>query len=492
MSRGGAWSALVLSVGLSGCVYYNAMWSAERHAKDARAFEQRGQLSDARSAWAQAAEKAGNVALRHPRSHWADDALALEAEGLARSGACDEAADPISRVRASVTDAALRERVELAAAECAIAAAHPLEADRALAVPLKSKDAGRRSRAEYLAGASAALQLDYGAAAAHFARSQDPVAVAAHARALLGAGETREAAVVIDALPPTTAFEIDRADLLARLAAVGGPETASRALDKTLARGRLAATEQARLLLADADRRLDHGDYDVASARFRQAMLVAPVGTMEAGLAQVGLVRVRVSRAATREELVPVVSELTQLGNDIAAAEARRLLDLVHQASALPETPGARLRAAEIARDSLNAPVLAGQLFLDVAAADTGSLYAPKALIAALPLLPARRDSIARTLDSRYAASPYTRAFHGEVSAGYEAAEDSLAHELGIAVAAAPAPVIAHVELPVPGPRGPLLDDTAGLTEHPLRGRPGVRPNAPPNPRERPVQPDRP
>src|ERR1051326_8003344 len=81
MSRGGAWSALVLSVGLSGCVYYNAMWSAERHAKDARAFEQRGQLLDARSAWAQAAEKAGNVALRHPRSHWADDALALEAEG---------------------------------------------------------------------------------------------------------------------------------------------------------------------------------------------------------------------------------------------------------------------------------------------------------------------------------------------------------------------------------------------------------------------------
>src|ERR1051325_5727838 len=132
---------------------------------------------------AEAAEKAGNGALRHPRSHWADDALALEAEGLARSGACDEAADPISRVRASVTDAALRERVELAAAECAIAAAHPLEADRALAVPLKSKDAGRRSRAEYLAGASAALQLDYGAAAAHFARSQDPVAVAAHASA---------------------------------------------------------------------------------------------------------------------------------------------------------------------------------------------------------------------------------------------------------------------------------------------------------------------
>jgi len=485
-------SVIALSVGLGGCVYYNAMWSAEQHAKDARSFEQRGQLSDARSAWALAAEKAGNVALRHPRSRWADDALALEAEGLARSGACDEAADPIGRLRANVTDAVLRERVELAAAECAVAAAHPLEADRALALPLQSRDAGRRSRAEYLAGTSAALQLDYAAAAIHFARSHDPVAIAAHARALLDAGQSQEAAAVIDVLPPTAAFEVERADLLAQLASVGGPETASRALDRALARGRLSATEQARLLVADANRLLAHGAYDLAASRFRQAVLAAPVGTLEAGVAQVGLEQVRVSRAATRDELAPVVTALTRLGNDIAAAQAKRLLDLIRLAIAIPETPGARLRAAEIARDSLNAPLLAGQVFLDVAAADTGSLYAPKALLAALPLLPDRRDSIARLLDSRYATSPYTRAFHGDVSVAYAAAEDSLARELGVAVAPAPAPVVAHVDLPLPGPRGPLLDDHIAPGENPLRGRParpGARPNAPPaNPRERPAQ----
>ena len=83
-----AWSGLALSTLLAGCVYYNAMWSAERYAKDARKLDARGQVSEARSQWAQAAAKAEVVAIKHPHSRWADDALALQAEGLARSGSC--------------------------------------------------------------------------------------------------------------------------------------------------------------------------------------------------------------------------------------------------------------------------------------------------------------------------------------------------------------------------------------------------------------------
>lgn len=486
MNRAARCSALALTAALSGCVYYNAMWSAERHAKDARGFERRGQLSEARAEWALAAEKAGTIALRHPKSRWADDALTLEAEGLARSGACDEAADAIDRVRTQVSDVELRERAELAAAECAVAAAHPLEADRALALPLKSRDGGRRSRAEYLAGASAALEQDYDSAAAHFARSRDAIAVAARARALLRAGRAQEAAVVIDALPPGSAFETERADLFAQLAAVGGPAAASVALDKTLAHGRLSATEQARLLLADATRRLEHGEDDVAAARIREAIAVAPVGTLEAGLAQVGREQVEISGARRREDLAPVVAALSQLDNAAAAPQAKHLGDLVRTAVTIPETPGARLRAAEVARDSLHAPLLAGQLFLDMAAADSASLYAPKALLAALALLPERRDSLTALLETRYATSPYTRALHGDVSVAYAAAEDSLARELGVAVVAVAESPAASVELPVPGPRGPQLDDRGD--EQP-RGRSGGRPTASPvNPRERPAQ----
>src|SRR4026207_309365 len=89
-----------------------------------------------------------------------------------------------------------------------------------------------------------------------------------------------------------------------------------------------------------------------------------------------------------------------------------------------------RVRAAERARSSLAAPTLAGALFLEVAGRDTASLYAPKALVAALPLLPEQHDSIVGLLNARYAASPYTRAFYGEPSVAYVAAEDSLAREL--------------------------------------------------------------
>jgi hypothetical protein len=92
-----------------------------------------------------------------------------------------------------------------------------------------------------------------------------------------------------------------------------------------------------------------------------------------------------------------------------------------------------------------------------VAAEHPTSIFAPKALVAALALDAPQHDSIVRVLDSRYAASPYTLALHGDPSPAYAAAEESLAVALGLDVgrdlAAAPrwAP-------PVPGPRGPPLD----------------------------------
>jgi hypothetical protein len=140
--------------------------------------------------------------------------------------------------------------------------------------------------------------------------------------------------------------------------------------------------------------------------------------------------------------------------------------------------------------------MLAGQLFLDAAAADSGSVYAPKALLAALALLPERRDSIAFLLDEQYSMSPYTRAFHGEPSVAYAAAEDSLARELGVQVARVTPPAGARVDVPLTGPRGPWLDDA------PLPRRAAsaaARPGEPPLPhpgeipsRDRPAQPERP
>lgn len=345
------WIALTQLTGFlaSGCSYYNAMWSAKRHATDARQLEQRGQASDARAQWAQAAART--------KSWRTEDAVVLRAEGLAYSGACRDAAMPIAQARASVQDATQRERIDLADAECALAEGDPVHAEAVLAVPLASKNADRRSRAEYLAGRAATARRDFAAATTHFQRSREPVA---------------------------------------------------------------------------------------------------------AGRALVNAQQLRLAQATDRAGLTPIATELKRLLRTVSGTEdASRVLDLLTAVMGAAETPAARFRAAEIARDSLHAPALAGRLFLDAVAADSTSIYAPKALIAALDVLPERRDSLVALLDSRYAASPYTRVFHGQPSVAYASAEDSLARELGVQGGGARSSAGSAGVLfaaPVPGPRGPRLD----------------------------------
>jgi len=353
MTRTLRWSmAAALAAGLSaGCTYYNAMWSAKRHASDARQLERHGQPADARAQWAQAAART--------KAWQTEDALVLRAEGLAYSGACRDAAALLARARASIQDWTRRERIDLADAECALAGGgggDPVHAEAVLAAPLASKNADRRSRAEFIAGRAAVLLRDYDAAARYFKRSREPGAA-----------------------------------------------------------GRALVSEQ----------------------------------------------QARAARATQRAGLAPIASELTRLlRSGSGTEEAKHVIELLNAVMGDAITPGTRFRVAEIARDSLHAPALAGQLFLDAAAADSASLYAPKALIAALAVLPERRDSLVALLDARYAGSPYTRAFHGQPSVAYATAEESLARELGVQGGSTSSAGVSAVPFaaPVPGPRGPRFD----------------------------------
>ena len=62
MTRAACVVGLALTV--SGCAYYNAMWTAERFAKDARRLEASGREPEARTQWARAAVKAESVLAR--------------------------------------------------------------------------------------------------------------------------------------------------------------------------------------------------------------------------------------------------------------------------------------------------------------------------------------------------------------------------------------------------------------------------------------------
>ena len=168
-----------------------------------------------------------------------------------------------------------------------------------------------------------------------------------------------------------------------------------------------------------------------------------------------------------------------------AAQDARVLQSLLQRvAGAEDGSEGDRFRAAELARDSLGAPRLATALFLSFARGQPRSLFAPKAIVAALALDPVAADSLLPVLDAVYPTSPYTRALHGEMSPAYAAAEDSLAQMLGLARADPAAGEAALVAPPHPGPRGPALDPQPEPAAH-ARARP-VAPRAPVRPVDRP------
>jgi tetratricopeptide (TPR) repeat protein len=487
--------ALTLAVSGSGCAYYNAMWSAEKFAKEARRLEERGREPEARAQWGLAAMKAESVMTRHPRSRWADDALVLRGEGLARAGSCDAAAAPIAEALAGVSDASLRERAGLAAAQCALTTGKPVDAERVLGEALASTDDRRRSRAEYLAGSAAASRLDYDAAVSHFRRSREPGALPARARAHLAAGRADDAGAVLDTLAAGRFNAAEWTNLLTELAARGDADAASGALDRMLVRARVPAKDAAQLLIDDGDRRLAAGDLGGAATRYRQAAAAGPAG--DDGVARVREQRVLAARTSSRGDLKSIIAEVTRVaragegGGGSGAGEARQLLALLARVVSTPETPGAAFRVAELARDSLGAPRLAGRLMLDLAAADTASLYAPKALVAALALLPERHDSIVGVLDRAYASSPYTRALRGEASPAYAAAEDSLAREMGVQLArVTPGRAARAGALLLTGPRGPWLDDAPNRgtpvagdrTARPARDRPGTPPARPDRP----------
>lgn len=468
---------------LGGCVYYNAMWSAERFATQARRAEAAGQESEARSYWLRAAVKAESVATRHPRSRWADDALVLRAEALVRGGGCSRAQEALARARALASASALGERVGLAAAECELAAGRPREAAALLGPLLESVDHTRRSRAAFLAGRAAWAQGDGVRAASLLAGSTHAAAPATRVRVLLAAGQAEAGVALLDSLVSRRFVEADWTELLAAVAAGASPAAASGSLDRLLLRGHVPPDAAARLLAADGDRRAAAGDLSAAGARYGAAADLAPDGAM-ADAARARRLRTLAADAVDSgdvDRLAAALGRLRGAGDQRAFAN---MLDLIRR----PASDAATFRAGEVARDSLRASRLAARLFLEVPARWPGSLFAPKAIIAAMALQPDRGDSLSAVLDARYPASPYTLALRGLPAPGFAAAEDSLARALGFELVVARAPAAAAFPSPWPGPRSVWLEPPPGRAPRPVAPAVGRATRAAPQP-GRPAQP---
>ncbi|HXI33192.1 MAG TPA: hypothetical protein VNH63_03855 [Gemmatimonadales bacterium] len=459
-----SWRALcALAAALPGtaCVYYNAMWSAEHFAHQARSLEAHDRTAEASGYWSEAEVKAESVVARHPKSGWVDDALTLEGEAFVRVGNCGGAALPLGRVLARSPDSTLRERATLLSAECGLATGNPVAAATQLEPLINSRDAGRRSRAAYLMGQAALSRGDPSGAAAWLARSREPDAQRARVRALLAANRVDEAERLLDTLATGKVRADQWQALLDTVAARAGNAAASRALARLLAHVRLGEGARGRLLLADGTRWFAVGELDSAAVRFAAIAALVP-DSVEGARARVLLLRVRGARADSLGDLVGIRDDLSRLKQTsvviLASSELRALEDVLRAVLVERDSEATEFRAAEYARDSLRAPRLAGRLFVEFARRHDASLFAPKALVAALPYSGEGRDSILGALDSTYGASPYTLALRGELSPAFQAAEDSLASALGLAPVDAVAAWTSRIALPEARPRGPQLD----------------------------------
>ena len=459
MNRRALPAALTLLLG--GCVYYNGLWNAHRYAHDARKQERGGQGDAAIQNWSLAAVEAESVAAHHPHSGWLPEALVTAGEGLAGSNECQSAVTTLDRAAPLTANTALLERIALVRSRCALRA-EDYEAAEAYAEPvLNSRDRERREEAALFAGRGArgAGRLD--TAVVLFGRSRRRDAGVEEFLTLVAAGRTGRADTLCDSLVARQPLETDWDSMFVALARAAGSAAASAVVGRVVPRARLTAGARARIYLDDGYRLLASEDVPSADARFVQAGDVAS-DSAEADVARVARLQARAARAESLDSLAAVSTDLaplTQHGSGVGAA--RRLQQILEQLGGKDSSVAGMFRRGELARDSLQAPPLAAALLIGFAQQHPTSLFAPKAIVAAIPLVPDRSDSLTHVLQGTYRTSPYTLALNGASSPGYTQAEDSLARLFGIRARQTRTAGLAgemRWAAPPTGPRGPLLD----------------------------------
>jgi predicted negative regulator of RcsB-dependent stress response len=389
--------ALVLLLGAGGCAYYNSLYNANRAFDEAEDARREGRESTARAKYAEAIEKAAKSYRDSGEGRWADDALYLIGRAHARRADWLEAQAALDAALAVSTDSQLRSgaRVFLGAA----------------AVSLGEEDAGMG----LLDAALAEVEDEATRAEAFLWR----------ARAGFAAGDLEQVWADLDsAAVGGDRYRVEAAlDRLSWAVDAGAPDEAVRGA-RTLTGSRRAApakdtvtvlvraawsrwgaegagpllvgvedapwppADRERLLLLRAEIAAAGGDTVTALADARTvASGVGPSadeGRVLLARWELGAVTEPAELEGVRDMLLPAVG----------STEAVALLDGIKKVGLMVERSGRRgqelalFGAAELARDTLQAPLLARTLFLAYADLQAGSAWEGKALLAALALTP--------------------------------------------------------------------------------------------------------
>jgi hypothetical protein len=296
-----------------------------------------------------------------------------------------------------------------------------------------SHDPARRALALYAHGRALRVGGQYQEALEELSSSTDPRARGERAAALAGLGRVPEALALADSLIAArdTATPWD-----SLVAAVGrhAPDSASALVDR-VAHSELPGETRASLLLQDAIR-IRPRDRAQSDARLVQAREAGGGATLVAQIRFAAAV-LRLSEAETAAEVARGADELDELTESVAevAPRAVALSAIGHRVAAVADStqPGSSqgdLRLfliGELARDSLGAPRFAATLFGRVAREWAQSPFAPKALLALIPLEPQAGDSLRDVLVRDYAESPYVAIAEGAPDPpAFQVYEDSL------------------------------------------------------------------
>ncbi len=436
----------------AGCVYFNALYNANRLYDQGVDEIEAGRVGSGRSALGTSIEKAERIVEKNPDSRWADDALRLIVRARILREEWPEAREAAQKLVGYSTT--YEDSVEVAgylgAAELNLGNTHL--ADSLLSFAL-SAEQGADTRAEllwYRAQARADLGMSQAAdddfRQVTLARPTWVPPRIGRIRLLIDSERFEEAARELSMLLSLAFVDREEQDVVGVIDYVAekSPPTAVTAL-AGIDSSAFQPNNKASLIKLRGDLQVVLGNESRGRTDYWLAVAVSPT-SRSAAEAQLALVEMELQNISTTAEFDSLSAVLAQVAEEAGGRRSFAVRDLNELFIKVDFWLTARglgyLLAAETARDEFDAPRLARSLFLEYADSTPTALWAPKAILAALDLtavdssLATRggptEQELRRRLEEDYGDSPYVQAFYGNVSGrfSYEDLEQGLQRQL--------------------------------------------------------------
>jgi len=423
--------ALALLCLLGGCTWSNSLYQARRLAGEAERAEREGRPFDAEGAWGQATVKAESAFVRRPDGRAGAEALWVQGRAAARRRDCLAAINAFDASRVLLPDAPWNEALLMELGRCReqVGDARAIEQYAAL---LTSTDSARRREATLRAGHLAVQAGRWAEALTLLAGADTASARVDRAVALAALDRTDEALTEVEPLLVRADSGVAWAPLV-QLLAEQDSEDAERFLNRLMTQPTASDGRRAVWLLAGIQGAIGH-DPAVAERRFEALVRLPPSPAVGEG--RLLIAEHRVAQAASIDGLRSALEALGSLaeGGGLAAiriGDLRRLggrMVREHDSLMAGKDAGDLMlfALAEEARDSLEAPALAGSLLQRLEREWPASPYLPKSLMVRMALAPDSAETLRARLQ-QFGSSPYLGYTRGERDPRFVVLEDSLA-----------------------------------------------------------------